>query len=584
VKIFAGFARRIGFGLALLALAGSQWGCATPEPSTARRAAAADGSASGHYLAGHFARSVREYHVAADHFLRALRDDPDERILVHRSFVAALAAGKMDDAMKLADQLREIDPADGLAGIALATVAIKNGEYTRAKHTIGWASDGALGSLFAPVIQAWAEYGAGAGDQALVVLLSAGTGTPFAPFYMYHVGLLGDALERPFAAETAYKELIGPNGRVNERVAEAFGRFLERQGRPTEARKLYSDTLARLPDSPTMTQALRRMEQSGAPPAASLVATPVDGLAEAFYAGAATLGREEAGELAEAFLRLALYLQPNHAPARMALGDLYESRRQWRQAIEVYRGVAPGAPQSDIARIRVALALNELDQTDDAVSALSSLAAERADRVDAMVALADVWRGKERYDAAAKAYDQAIARVAKLEERHWVLFYSRGVVHERMKQWPKAEADFFKALELKPEQPLVMNYLGYTWVDQGARLEEARRMIQRAVDIRPNDGYIVDSLGWALYRMGLYPDAVRHLERAVELRPEDPLINDHLGDVYWQLGRLHEARFQWQRSLNLKPEADQVPILRRKLESGLNAPASAANNGRVPGG
>ena len=162
-----------------------------------------------------------------------------------------------------------------------------------------------------------------------------------------------------------------------------------------------------------------------------------------------------------------------------------------------------------------------------------------------------------------------IGHIGAMKERHWILLYSRGIALERSKQWSRAENDFLAALKLNPNQPYILNYLGYSWVDQGINLDRAKTMIERAVKLRPNDGYIVDSLGWALFRIREFPVAVQHLERAVELRPQDPTINDHLGDAYWRVGRRNEARFQWRRSLSLGPEPDQAAQIRSKIRDGL---------------
>ncbi|MBT4908349.1 MAG: tetratricopeptide repeat protein, partial [Rhodospirillaceae bacterium] len=184
-------------------------------------------------------------------------------------------------------------------------------------------------------------------------------------------------------------------------------------------------------------------------------------------------------------------------------------------------------------------------------------------------------RYTERYAEAVVAYDAAVARTGALVPRHWFLLYSRGVSLERTKEWARAEADFLQALELSPDQPLVLNYLGYSWLEQGMHLERAQAMIEKAVSLRPNDGYIVDSLGWAFYRLGDYDRAVRQLERAVELMPNDPVINDHLGDALRQAGRRLEARFQWTRSIELGAEEEAAAIIRRKLSRGLQAEADA---------
>ncbi len=200
---------------------------------------------------------------------------------------------------------------------------------------------------------------------------------------------------------------------------------------------------------------------------------------------------------------------------------------------------------------------------------------ERPQRTDALRELGDLFRRKERFPEAEKAYGDAIARLPKVEPDDWRLFYARGIALERMGRWPDSEASLAKALELAPDQPLVLNYLGYSWVDQGQNLDRAKAMLHRAVELRPQDGFIVDSLGWAYFRIGEFDNAVTQLERAVELEPGDPVINDHLGDAYWRVGRLREARFQWQRALTLKPEADVVAQIEGKLERGLPATSTA---------
>jgi Flp pilus assembly protein TadD len=227
----------------------------------------------------------------------------------------------------------------------------------------------------------------------------------------------------------------------------------------------------------------------------------------------------------------------------------------------------------------VATNLDSLDRGAEAIADLEAMTAERPTRPDPWVTLGDVQRGAQQWAAAAAAYDKAIELSDTPQARHWRLYYARGIAYERAQQWPRAESDFLKALELEPEQPYVLNYLGYSWVDQGINLSEALDMIESAVDQRPNDGFIVDSLGWAHYRLGDYREAVRHLERAVELEPDDPTINDHLGDALWQVGRAVEAEFQWRRALSLNPDEALAALIKAKLERGLVAASPSNGDG-----
>ena len=299
------------------------------------------------------------------------------------------------------------------------------------------------------------------------------------------------------------------------------------------------------------------------------------GLAEALLGAAAALPQRDNGDAALIFARLALFLHSELDPARFLIGELLDESDRLEAAVDAYRSIPAGSDYAWAAQLRAASDLADLDRYDEAIAALSAMRDERPERIDAASALGDVFRIDERYEEAAAAYDIAIGRIAAVENRHWRLFYVRGIAFERLGEWPKAEADFLRALELEPDQPLVLNYLGYSWVEQGRNLDEAKTMIEKAVELRPDDGYIVDSLGWVAYMLGDFEEAARQLELAVELVPGDPIINDHLGDAYWQVGRLNEARFQWRRVLTLEPEDELADQVRRKLANGLSAGAEA---------
>jgi tetratricopeptide (TPR) repeat protein len=300
-----------------------------------------------------------------------------------------------------------------------------------------------------------------------------------------------------------------------------------------------------------------------------LVANPQAGAAEALYGLGASLGRRGGEDLGLVYLQLALYLRPNHALALLSLADLYELLKKPELAIKIYERVPADSPLRRNAAIQMAANLDTLDRTDEAKKHLRALIAEHPDDIEAIMALGNVLRGHKEFAECADSYSKAIDLVGTPTKATWTLFYFRGICYERSKQWPKAEADLKKALELFPEQPHVLNYLGYSWIDQGIKLDEGMEMIKLAVSKRPDDGYIVDSLGWAYYRLGKYDEAVKQLEKAIELKPEDPTINDHLGDAYWRVGRELEARFQWAHARDLKPDPDDLPQILSKLKNGL---------------
>jgi Flp pilus assembly protein TadD len=266
---------------------------------------------------------------------------------------------------------------------------------------------------------------------------------------------------------------------------------------------------------------------------------------------------------------LSLYLRPGNDLTAVTLASLFEQLKQGDQVIAAYEMVPASSPLKKGADIQIALELDNIGKTDEAMRRLTDMVAAAPHDVEVLSSLAELQRSEKKYVEAAATYDQAIAALGIPQRDNWTLFYFRGICYERAKQWPKAEADFKKALELNPDQPLVLNYLGYSWVDQGLNLEEAFKMLRRAVELRPNDGYIVDSLGWAHFKLGQYTEATETLEKAINLKPADPVLNDHLGDAYWRVNRRLEAHFQWNHARDMGPEPEDLPGILNKIEHGL---------------
>jgi len=310
------------------------------------------------------------------------------------------------------------------------------------------------------------------------------------------------------------------------------------------------------------------------------IRSPADGLAEAMFDLASVLNQAETIDLSLLYARFALNLRPQFGLAQLLLADVLSAQNKPEESLTVLSEIKPNSLYYPSARLRSAINLDTLERTDEAIAQLKTMAAEQPQSVATEVQLGDILRNKKRFAEAVTAYDDAIHRAASvgMPER-WSLFYDRGVALERSGQWERAEQDLKHALELKPEQPLVLNYLGYSWIDRGENLDEGLKMIEKAVELRPDDGYIVDSLGWAHYRMGDYAGAVEQLEKAVELVPQDPTINDHLGDAYWQSGRLSEARYQWQRALQFGPQENEIKPIEEKLQSGLKTPPPSTPHG-----
>jgi len=545
----------------------------TPTPQELAHATTA-----GSYLAARHAGVERDSAAAAAYYLNVLKADPRNADLLGRAFLSVLGEGDIDEAGRLADRLIQIDHNDRIARLVVGIRALKQKQYGVARQNFNQSVRGPVTDLTAALLTAWALSGSG-DSRAATEALDRLTGPDwYSIFKDLHAGLILDLAHKKDAGkryERAYK--ADP---MALRTVEAYGRYLSRTASKDDALKVYQEFNKAVPDHPVIVEEMKQISAGDKLP--PLADSAQAGAAEALYGLGASIGRRGGEDLALIYLQLALYLEPTHAMALLSLADLYESLKKPELAIKIYDRIPASSPLRRNADIQVASDLDTLDRTDEAKKRLEHLISEHPKDTEAIMALGNILRGRKDFAGCADVYSKAIANLAVPEKANWVVFYFRGICNERSKQWPKAEADLKKALELYPDQPLVLNYLGYSWVDQGTNLDEGMKMIRRAVEQRPDDGYIVDSLGWANFRIGNYDEAVKELDRAVELKPDDPTINDHLGDAYWRVGRVLEARFQWSHAKDLKPEPEDLPKIEQKLKVGLPDDTSSAADAAKP--
>jgi tetratricopeptide (TPR) repeat protein len=530
-------------------------------------------NAAGSYLSARHAGVERDAGTEAAYYLNVLKTDPRNADLLGRSFLSVLTDGDIDEAGKLADRLIQVDHNDKIARLVIGVRALKQKQYVAAKQNLAQSVRGPVTDLTATLLTAWALQGTG-DTRAAIDTMDKLTGPDwYAIFKDLHAGLILDVAGDRKGAAKRY-DRVYKSDPTALRTVEAYGRFLSRTDTKDNALKVYADFDKALPDHPLVKEEMKQISDGQKLP--PLADSPLAGAAEALYGLGASIGRRGGEDLALIYLQLALYLEPSHTMALLSLADLYESLKKPELAIKVYERVPSTSPLARNAEIQAAGDLDLLDRTDDAKKRLDHVIAEHPKDTEAILALGNILRARKDFAGCADVYGKAIDTLAKPEKSNWVMFYFRGICYERSHQWPNAEADLKKALELYPDQPLVLNYLGYSWVDQGVHLDQGMDMIRRAVEQRPDDGYIVDSLGWAYYRTGSYDEAVKNLERAVELKPEDPTINDHLGDAYWRVGRTLEAHFQWSHAKDLNPEPEDLPKIQAKLKDGLPEDTSSS--------
>lgn len=524
------------------------------------------GSPAGSYLSALVAGADRDTLAAATYFSEALRYDPQNRDVLDRAFIANLANGNIQEAAALAQRTLRVDPKNSLAHLVLGLRAFKQKQYAAARAQIAEGGGGRQRDLTALLMNAWA-LAAGGDYRHALEQIDRLQDQRVAGFRDYHGALIA-ALAGQNEAALKRMQNAYDTERTTLRIVDAYGRLQSKLGHNEEALRAYKEFDQLLPRHPLITFAIKEL-QAGKK-LDLLITNAQAGAAEVLYGLGAAGGQQNDELAAMIYLRLALYLDPTHAFAQTSLGDLYERVKQYDRALDVYEQVADASPLRVTAEIQSAAVLEEMGRGDDALAHLKAIVAEQPTNIDAMIALAGVQRAHKQFADAAKTYSSVLDAGQFNAKGDWVLYYFRGISYERSKQWPLAEKDFQKALELNPDQPLVLNYLGYSWVDQNTNLDKAFAMLRKAVDVRPSDGYVIDSLGWAYYRLGNYEEALRNLERAVAFKPGDSTINDHLGDVYWKMGRKVEAQFQWNHARDLKPEPEDLPAILNKIEKGLD--------------
>lgn len=528
-------------------------------------------SGSGAYLAGRQASYSSDFEVAARYYVRALAQDQDNPILMENVVLAQLAMGRIDAAVPVAEYMEDLGLTSQVAHMVVVSNLISQGDFetllTRDPTTKG------IGPLVDGLLMGWAHLGAGSVAKALEQFDVVSEQNGLRGFALFHKAMALASVGDFEGAEAMFSDEQGGLSMVSRRAAMARAEILSQLERNEDAVAMLEQAFGGAVD-PGLSEVVDRLNAGEQIPFTH-VKSVQDGMAEVFFSIGQALNGEAADDYALIYARVAGYLRPDHVDAVLLSAALLDELGQYDLAVATYKRIPRDSPDYHAAELGRAEALRRAAKPDAAIEVLEQLALDHPDLPRVHSALGDLQRQQEQYGAAVEAYDRALELSDAEAPSKWFLLYARGISHERLKHWEQAEADFRSALELNPDQPQVLNYLGYSLVEKQVKLDEALSMIERAVQARPDSGYIVDSLGWVLFRLGRYDEAVGYMETAVELMPVDAVVNDHLGDVYWAVGRNREAEFQWKRALSfIEPddtdsEADPDRI-RRKLAVGLD--------------
>lgn len=541
-----------------------------PDTQTQAEPAPLTHGLAGPFLAARMAISENDYRAAADYFLRTVKEDPTDQFLQDGALISLISAGDMDRAVKLAEQILQQGSGTELARLVEQADLAKQGNWSKLLENLDKGGAGNTG-LLADMMRAWALLGVGSASEALASFEKLSESREIGEIVNYHLSLaralVGDyegALSL-LADSAASENILGLTAHVQvlaqlERQSEAIAILNEVEGLDAEPQLLK----------------LRDRLVAGQPVEFDVVRSPADGLAQVLLAFASALSSSpEPQPLALIHARLALWISPETPEIRLLVAQLLQQQGQFDLAeaeFETLRRTDQMRPSAELTRINT---LARAERQDEAERAALSLTAAYPTLPEAWIALGDLLRQQGKFTQAVPAYDKALTLLADAPaEKRWLPLYARGITHDRTGNFGAAEADLLAAIEILPDDSSLLNYLGYSWIDRNVNLERGLELIRKAVALSPDDGYILDSLAWAYYRLGRYDEAVEPMEQAIGQMASDPLVNDHLGDIYWMVGREREAEIQWKRALSLE-ETDSGEVdrdrIRDKLERGLDA-------------
>ncbi len=523
----------------------------------------------GSYLASRAALGVADFKDAAIYLNRTLERDSDNQSLIERTAVLFIMGGDVDRAVPLVKRWIENKPNSALPHLVLFLDAVRQNRFREAEDILDRMQALNVNKLTIPLLYAWTLSGEGEFDAAIEKIRPLFAHETAAGIVYLHAALIAEYSGNLQSALDYNLKAIGRFATVPLRISMNAGHVYERLAEADQARALYDAFTKRSPNNYVFDAAYARLSSGQVAPVN--VRTVQDGIAQVLYDIATSFEGQSSNELAVVYSKLSAWMSGDFEFNQLLQAELYEAYQQYLPAIAIHEKLQNHPAFGWSASLRLAREYTKVGKTKQAIAILESLRTKFPKRVEVATMLGDIYRTEKDYAAAIESYTQAIENSEPVETGDWPLFYARGTAFERAKLWASAERDLKKSLELSPDQPYVLNYLAYSWVERGENLDEALAMLQRAFSLAPNDAFIIDSLGWAYFQLGRYEMAEPYLQAAVEIRPFDAQLIDHYGDVLWRLGREEQATIQWKRALSFKPEAASIDAIERKIKYGLDA-------------
>ena len=540
----------------------------TSENSLDTRANVPSTSNAGNYLKGRVAYNNHDLNDATSSFRDALKKNPNENLLLRRSFIAELEAGNLDHAIELAERAVKQQKTSTFMHLVIGLRDTKQESWDKALENFAKMETTQVNEILKPLLRGWSYRGKKDLLKTKQNLLSLKKKRGFSLLSLLHTALALQDQEKILFIDRLLDEAIGSVEEIPSRLALSVANYYQKTGRRDKAIDLIDKIKSKDFDLEMLKQRIRKVKGPGLSEIS--VQSPQDGISEALFDIASALRDDYNNNAALIFVHLANYMRPKFYSAQILLGEILQERGKYRKAIKEFEQIPEESMFFKMAQLRLSQTLRRHDKPHAAIRVLERLQQRQPKNAEIFTRLGDIYRSQKNWDGAISAYNRAINLTNKDAKSDWTLYYSRGVALEQSGRWDMAETDFMKALKLAPNQPFIMNYLGYAWTEQGINLRKAEELIRKAVSLRPKDGYITDSLGWVLYQTSRFDEAVPILERAVRLRPNDATITDHLGDAYWKVQRRLEATYQWKRAIKMHPDAELKEKIQRKLIFGLD--------------
>jgi len=521
----------------------------------------------GAYLSAIHAESKNDFSSASEFYSNSLENDPHNIMLLNGAVRSNINNGNFSNAIFFSKTLTKLEENTPITSLLMLATAIKNEEFNKAKLLLNEPNK--LNLFLEAILTGWLEIGSGNIEKGLKYFNESENAKKLGSISQNHLALALAMVGDFEKAHAILSDATNGSNLIDRGSVIAHAQIMTQIGKNQEAVKLLDKFLIGNDDLEIFK--LRRLIDAGAPVKYNYITNSKQGATLALYTVANAINNENDYALSLIYSRLVHHIDNKNIENILLISENLLNLRQYKLTIENYNNIPDNHIKFKDAEIGRANALFYQGEEENSIDVLKALVKNNPNDIELQTTLGNSLRRSERFLEASIIYNEAILLIEKKGLKSWFEFYAKGICNERLGNWEIAEIDFRKALAMEPNQPSLLNYFGYSLVEKGIHLEEALELIRRAVRGQPNDGYITDSLGWALYRLGKYSEAVTHMERATELMPLDPIINDHLGDVYWAVERHTEAEFQWRRALSFDPEEKDAERIYKKLDIGLDA-------------